>query len=123
MTDASSSLQFPPRDVRGADLHQWLYDHPNGHRGNAQERKTFQKWCGDRFDAWYARAHAWAVTQGEQEAKFLEADFYADGVMAYERAKSRERLVRQIAEGLPNVTDEQREWLENLARLLGPHGG
>lgn len=120
MTDASSSLQFPPRDVRGADLHQWLYDHPNGYRGNAQERRAFQKWCGDRFDAWYARAHAWAVTQGEQEAEVLEADFYADGVMAYERAKNRERLVRQIAEGLPNATDKQREWLENLARLLGP---
>ncbi|MBO0837938.1 MAG: hypothetical protein J2P28_20815 [Actinobacteria bacterium] len=118
--DTSSSLRFPPRDVRGADLHQWLYDHPNGYRGNAQERKAFQQWCGDRFDAWYARAHAWAVTEGEQETELLEADFYADGVMAYERAKNRERLVKQIAEGLPNVTDEQRKWLENLARFLGP---
>jgi len=118
--DISGSLQFPPRDARGAGRHQWLYDHPNGHRGNAQERKAFRKWCGGRFDAWYARAHAWAVTEGEQETELLEADFYADGVMAYDRAKSRERLVMKIAEGLPDVTDEQRKWLEILARFLGP---
>jgi hypothetical protein len=110
------------RRPTGTHPYEWLYEHPEGDRGNSADRKAFRKWCGEeRFAAWYERALTVAEQgEGDRDVERLEADFYADGWTDYIIRKGKERLVRSLLENLPDVTDDQRVMLEAVAYQVGP---
>jgi hypothetical protein len=87
---------------------------------NAKDRSEFLKWCGDRFDEWYSRAHgAWATQEGDPDAsrwrsvELFEDDWHPDGVMA----AARQRAWVKVHDLIDAVAEQVR--LEVTEELLG----
>jgi len=62
---------------------QKLFDDPTSYPGNAQDRKAFRRWAGDRFGEWYRRGRALITATGDKaKIEMFEDDWHPDGVMA-----------------------------------------
>ena len=76
---------------------QELLDDPTRYPGNAQDRKAFRRWAGDRFDEWYRRGHALITATGDQhKIEMFEDDWHPDGVMA----AAAERRIYAVSDAL-----------------------
>jgi hypothetical protein len=78
---------------------QKLFDHPTIYPGNAQDRKAFRRWAGDRFDEWYRRGHALITATGDQhKIEMFEDDWHPDGVMAAADERRRRAMIDALYE-------------------------
>lgn len=78
---------------------QKLFDDPAIYPGNAQERKAFRRWAGDRFDEWYRRGHALITATGDQDKiEIFEDDWHPDGVMAAAEERRRRATIDAMYE-------------------------
>jgi hypothetical protein len=96
---------------------QKLFDDPTSYPGNAQDRKAFRRWAGDRFEEWYRRGHALITATGDQhKIEMFEDDWHPDGVMA----AAAERRMYAIADALNQMrTATIREVIGEVRELPG----